>query len=138
MAMIRIFAFGTLKRGLPLHDEGLHDGAYRGSFRTVERFPLLTAGPWFAPMMLDEPGTGRHVKGELYEVAESRLVLLGRLESVGKPGNFRRLVEVEPIGGGVAVAAYAYIKAHSRATPVHTACLGDYQDRRFVPPALRS
>ncbi|HEX3500909.1 MAG TPA: hypothetical protein VHT04_16445 [Stellaceae bacterium] len=35
--MISVFAFGTLKRGFPLHDEGLSDATYLGAYRTVER-----------------------------------------------------------------------------------------------------
>jgi gamma-glutamylaminecyclotransferase len=136
--MKRIFAFGTLKRGFPLHAEGLGGAKYLGPYRTVERFPMFVAGPWFAPMMLDCPGTGLQVRGELYEIEDSRLTVLDTLESVGKPGNFRRLVQVEPIGQGRLCSAFAYIKSPELATPVHTGYLEDYQDRRFVPPNQRT
>jgi gamma-glutamylcyclotransferase (GGCT)/AIG2-like uncharacterized protein YtfP len=71
LAMKRIFVFGTLKRGLPLHDDGLEGAAYIGACRTVERFPMFIAGPWFAPMM-HEPGHGLRVRGELYQVDDCR------------------------------------------------------------------
>lgn len=39
----------------------------------VNRYPLLVVGPWFAPMMLNEPGIGCQVDGELYEVDDKTL-----------------------------------------------------------------
>jgi gamma-glutamylcyclotransferase (GGCT)/AIG2-like uncharacterized protein YtfP len=83
--MVKIFAVGTLKRGFPLHDEGLSDGTYLGEYRTRERFPMIIAGPWYAPMVLDQPGTGLQIKGELYEIPEVSLSRLDALESVGQP-----------------------------------------------------
>lgn len=136
--MPRVFVFGTLKKGFPLHDRGLSGARYLGSYRMVERFPVLVAGPWFAPMMLDRPGVGLNVKGELYAVDDARLAVLDALESIGRPGNFRRLVEVGPIGGGDACRAYAYMKAPELAIPVHSGYIEDYQDHRFVPPERRS
>lgn len=130
----KIFVFGTLKRGFPLHEEGLSGAKFLGVYRTRERYPMLIAGPWFAPMMLDEPGTGHRVAGELYEVEESAIPLLDRLESVGQPGNFRVAIEVEPAGGdGLPCTALAYMKARKLATPAHSEYLAIYDDRRFVP-----
>jgi gamma-glutamylaminecyclotransferase len=63
----RLFVFGTLKRGFPLAP-ALDGARYLGAFRTVERYPMLVAGEWFAPMLLPQPGRGEHVAGELYEV----------------------------------------------------------------------
>jgi gamma-glutamylaminecyclotransferase len=54
----KVFVFGTLKRGFPLHDQGLSDARFLGIYRTRKRYPLLIAGPWFAPMMFNEPGVG--------------------------------------------------------------------------------
>jgi gamma-glutamylaminecyclotransferase len=90
--MIRVFALGTLKAGFPLQ-EALRGARFLGRYRTVERFPMFVAGPWYAPMMLDEPGTGLQVSGELYEIDDDVLAPLDALESVGQPGNFRRIVQ---------------------------------------------
>lgn len=80
------------------------------------------------------------MRGELYEVDDRRLAVIDRLESVGKPGNYRVLILVEPPGamaGGQAYAgaclAYAYAKSRVLAMPVHTDWLENYDDRRFVP-----
>lgn len=129
----KVLAVGTLKRGFPLHDQGLSDARYLGDYRTCASYPMLIAGPWYAPMVLNEPGVGRQVKGELYEVEHSTLMALDRLESVGKPGNFREPVEVEPVAGGPAISAFVYMKSRELAQPAHSGYLEVYDDRRFVP-----
>lgn len=130
----KIFAFGTLKKGFPLHDQGLSDARFLGIYRTRKRYPLLIAGPWFAPMMFNEPGVGRQIIGELYEVSDKAIENLDRLESVGEPGNFRAAIEVEPIeGGGSSCLALAYMKTRELADPIHSDHLHEYEDRRFIP-----
>ncbi|MCV0397922.1 MAG: gamma-glutamylcyclotransferase [Rhizobiaceae bacterium] len=129
----KLFVFGTLKRGFPLHDEGLSGAKFLGAYRTQKRYPLLIAGPWFAPMMLNEPGVGYQIMGELYKVGTKALEKLDRLESVGEPGNFRATIEVEPIEGGFPCLALAYMKSREVADPVHSDHLQLYEDRRFIP-----
>jgi gamma-glutamylaminecyclotransferase len=116
--LYNVFAFGTLKRSFPLHEQGL-SGAL-GIYRTRQRYPMLIAGPWFAPMMFNEPGVGLQVIGELYSVDDFALANLDRLESVGKPGNLRVVIEVEPVEGGSPCSALAYMKAWELAVPVHS------------------
>ena len=117
--MHKVFVFGTLKRGFPLHDEGLRGATYLGAYRTVE------------------PGRGRRVRGELYEVSEDALAALDALESLHKPGNDRVTVEVEALSTGAVLTAHAYVKAPGLVEPVHSGYLEDYQDRRFVHPSRR-
>ncbi|MBZ9742012.1 MULTISPECIES: gamma-glutamylcyclotransferase family protein [unclassified Mesorhizobium] len=128
-----LFVFGTLKRGFPLHARGLSGARFLGAYKTRQRLPMLVAGPRFAPMMFNEPGTGYQVLGELYSVDAKRLVKLDRLESIGKPGNLRECISVEPIEGGQPLLALAYFKARHLAEPVHTGYLDCYVDRRFIP-----
>jgi gamma-glutamylaminecyclotransferase len=136
--MNAIFVFGTLKRGFPLHDEALAGAVYRGQYRTLERFPMFVAGNRFAPMMLDEPGVGHHVLGELYEVEDWRLKLIDKIESVGIPGNFRKSISVVRICDGVACSAGVYMKARELAAPAHTPYLHAYHDRRFIERQIQA
>lgn len=131
---MRIFAFGTLKKGFALHAHGLNDAVFLGNYRTVERFPMLIAGSWFTPMMLDLPGTGFRVKGELYDIAESQLPLLDALGSVGLPGNFRKSIKICDGDGNLAGWAFAFLKSPDLAIPVHSGYLDEYLDGRFIPP----
>lgn len=50
--MHRLFVFGTLKRGFPLHERALAGATWLGRGITVEAYPMFVAGRWFAPMML--------------------------------------------------------------------------------------
>ena len=128
-----VFVFGTLKEGFPLHRQGLGDTPKRRDCRTVERYPMFIAGSWYAPMMMDEPGHGLRVHGELYEVDDAGLALLDRLESVGKPGNFRIVIEVEALDGSARGQAFAFVKSRVFATPIYSDLLEVYDDDRFVP-----
>jgi gamma-glutamylaminecyclotransferase len=133
----RVFAFGTLKRGFPLHEAGIADALYLGECMTAEPYPMMIAGPWFAPMMLNEPGNGYRVRGELYEVSDECLARLDKLESAGTPGNYRILIAVASLAGGPPQSAFAYMKARQLAVPVHSELLELYDDRRFIPPSRR-
>lgn len=132
--MIGLFVFGTLKRGFPLHSACLDGTTYLGAYKTVEAYPTFIAGPWFAPMMLDQPGNGVRVFGELYEIDPPRLAAIDAVESLGKPGNFHICIEVESVESGGRCQAFAYMKSEELARPVHAPNFTDYQDRRFIPP----
>jgi gamma-glutamylaminecyclotransferase len=136
--MIMIFVFGTLKRGFPLHSPALDGARYLGVSRTVERWPMLVAGKWFAPMMLPQQGRGVRVEGELYAVTRPQLDAIDRIESVGKPGNLRRSIVVGPKNGGLRTKAFVYMNSAALALPAHSALLSEYRDTRFIPPWRRS
>jgi gamma-glutamylaminecyclotransferase len=136
--MLKIFAVGTLKKGFPLHGEGLSNARFLGEYRTRERFPMLIAGPCYAPMVLDQPGTGRQIRGELYEISETSLPRLDALESVGQPGNTRIVVEVEPLGPGRACRAIVYVKSPELASPIHSGYLEDSRMAASFRPATAS
>jgi gamma-glutamylaminecyclotransferase len=135
---IDVFIFGTLKKGKPLHKCGLEGACLLGEFRTLQTFPLAIAGPWFAPMMFNEPGWGRNVIGEVYRIDEARLQQLDHLESIGMPGNFRILIEVVQVPAGPRLWAFAYMKSRKLAEGIyHSGLLETYADDRFVVPWRR-
>jgi gamma-glutamylaminecyclotransferase len=88
-------------------------------------------------MMLDQPGTGRRVRGELYEPDDARLRAIDMMESIGQPGNLRIGVDLEPLNGGQIVSAWPTSNG-SLAVPVHSELLEDYQDRHSSQPWRRS
>ena len=94
--MTRVAAFGTLKRGFPLHEEGLAGARFLGDCRTVERFPMLVAGPWFAPMILNRRGSGCRIEGELYAIADTQLALLDALSTRLPSIRLLRIVPFQP------------------------------------------
>jgi gamma-glutamylaminecyclotransferase len=116
--MTKLFTVGTLKRGFALN-WALDGSQYLGEYRSIERFPLLVAGSYYAPMFLNQPGVGRRV--------------IDPLESIGRPGNLRIALRVEAFLGGETCDAFAYAKAPALATPVISGYLNNYRDRRFIP-----
>lgn len=130
-----LFVFGTLKRGFPLHGLALKDATLVGRYRTVSPYPMVIAGDRFAPMMFDEPGEGRQIDGELYEIPRHLLPTLDGLEGMGTPGNRRVPTRVAPIDGGRARRALAYVKDRALASPIHSEYMSVYEDRRFKPSA---
>ncbi|WP_245459836.1 gamma-glutamylcyclotransferase family protein [Rhizobium leguminosarum] len=128
-----LFVFGTLKKGFPLHEQGLSRASFLGIFQIRQCYPMLIAGPWFAPMMFNEPGIGHRVIGELYEPDDDTIASLDRLESIGMPGNLRVVLDVEPVAGGPICSALAYMKSRRLAHPVHSTYMRVYEDRRFIP-----
>ena len=131
-AMTKVFVYGTLKRGFPFFDLGLADAEFLGPVQTTQPYPMFIAADFYGPMMLDNPGEGLRITGELYEV--DTLDKLDELEDVGKPGSFRTKIAVEPLGGGVPVDAVGYMKSEEWLQPLHSDYIADYQDRRFIPP----
>ena len=132
--MIPVFIYGTLKRGFPLHDRGMNGALFKGIYQTVAPYPLYIARSFFGPVMLDRPGEGLNVLGELFDVDEQHLPAIDALEDLGDDGSFRKTLTVEPVGGGVALEALAYFKDETWLEPLHAGPLSDYQDRRFIPP----
>ncbi|XP_022858963.1 putative gamma-glutamylcyclotransferase At3g02910 [Olea europaea var. sylvestris] len=116
-----IFTYGTLKRGFHNHAliEDLMrtcDAVYLGNYSTVESFPLVV-GPHGIPYLINLPGSGHRVRGELYSVSSNRgLARLDELERVDD-GHYERLPVEVTAGDGrdkvVAVEVDAYF-AHRR------------------------
>ncbi|XP_021860047.2 putative gamma-glutamylcyclotransferase At3g02910 [Spinacia oleracea] len=89
-----IFTYGTLKKGFSNHrlmEELLTagDATYVGAFRTAERYPLV-CGPYRVPFLLNLPGEGDKVWGEVYMVSEKGLARLDELEGTTR-GHYQRL-----------------------------------------------
>lgn len=125
-----IFTYGTLKRGFSNHDliEAMAltgDAVYIGPHRTVERYPLV-CGPYRVPFLLNLPGSGDRVSGELYAVSTRGLARMDELEGTSNGHYERRPVEIKVVeggggdgeeggGGGGRVAAEAYYAHESYA-----------------------
>ncbi|XP_043091660.1 gamma-glutamylaminecyclotransferase C-like [Puntigrus tetrazona] len=86
--MQHVFVYGTLKKGQPNHVEMLDPANGRAEFlaraRTVEPYPLVIATDENVPFLLDAPGTGRRVCGEIYRVDQKMLEFLDEFEDCPK------------------------------------------------------
>jgi gamma-glutamylaminecyclotransferase len=90
-----VFVFGTLKEGFP----NFHKNAGRrlpGVFATAERLPLYLVGERHSAWLVDRPGEGEFVHGEVFE----------------PDGYKRRRLRVVSVGVSPpkAIEAFAYLK----------------------------
>ncbi|OVA02939.1 AIG2-like [Macleaya cordata] len=98
-----VFTYGTLKHGFPNH--GLiqdmirtGDAVYLGVYRTKKKYPLV-CGPFRVPFLLNFPGSGDRVWGELYAVSRLGLERMDELEGTSH-GHYERLpLEICAEGG---------------------------------------
>lgn len=111
---VRLFVYGTLKEGFPNH----HFNTGRrlaGVFQTREAYPLLVVrlpNEDRAPWLVNLPGQGWPVRGQVFEVDASALPALDRLEELGQPTGYVRVpIELQALGGDAAPCqAQAYLK----------------------------
>ncbi|GMI63900.1 hypothetical protein like AT5G46720 [Hibiscus trionum] len=116
---VLIFTYGTLKQGHGNHhlmQDLMHqkDAVFLGSHLTHQPHPLVI-GPHGIPYLINLPGHGHRVKGELYSVSAPGLVRLDQLEGT-RIGHYERLpIQVcrEEDEKGVVVAAEAYFAHRS-------------------------
>ena len=85
-----VFTYGTLKRGEPNHYLIQPELAPKGKSlligtgTTQNKFPLVIATKYNIPHLLDNPGVGNFVTGEVYSVDKSMLDELDILEGIPK------------------------------------------------------
>lgn len=117
--MTHIFVYGTLKKGQPNHYR-MFDGAngeaeFLASARTVQKYPLVIAGKYNVPFLLDVPGEGHRVRGEIYRVDDRMLKFLDDFEMV--PTMYQRtLVELEVGEGSLKAGSVAEAFVYSTRT----------------------
>jgi gamma-glutamylaminecyclotransferase len=122
-----VFVFGTLKAGFP--NFAVNQGRRVGTtYRTVERHPMVLMGARHVPWMIDAPGTGERVAGEVYEVDAAALAAMDELEGVGRPDGYHRKALPVQADDGSIVQAHVYMKhAHQMVpTDVRVGPLAEY------------
>ncbi|WP_298830685.1 gamma-glutamylcyclotransferase family protein [uncultured Piscinibacter sp.] len=84
-----VFVYGTLKEG---HRNAHVNAGVRvpGEFVTVERYPLYVIGAHPLPWLVDRPGQGEPVLGQLYDVDAQALQRLDALERIDEPDWYSR------------------------------------------------
>lgn len=96
--MARVFVYGTLKKGQPnyfrMFESSNGKAEFLGSAFTTQKFPLVIAGEYNIPFLLNLPGQGHRVHGEIYQVDDRMLKFLDDFESI--PTMYQRTtVELE-------------------------------------------
>src|SRR5215470_7038413 len=102
-----VFVFGTLKEGFPnfATNRGVR---MAGSFKTCAAYPLYLVGERHVPWLVNSPGTGARVSGQIFRVDRETLAAMDRLERVSEPDGYRReVLEVEGGDSPGLLCAYA-------------------------------
>ncbi len=102
----KLFVYGTLKKGLCNHSF-LQNARYLGEAVTKDSYPLIAPKKWY-PYLIDEPGRGKRVKGELYLVDLPTLKRIDRLEEYPRYYTRKR---IKVFAGGQEHEALAYFFA---------------------------
>jgi len=83
-ALQKLFVCGALKYGQPSHsilqNSGNGSAKYWCRATTTEKLPLVIATRYNIPFLLNKPGIGYYVTGEIYEVDDKMLDSLDNLE----------------------------------------------------------
>lgn len=105
-----VFVFGTLKEGFP--NFGVNGGTrVPGEFRTRAAYPLYLIGERHSPWLIEEPGSGLPVTGQVFRVSDETLAAMDRLERISEHDGYRRQrLQLEELGSSRVVSAYAYLK----------------------------
>lgn len=92
MLMTRIFVYGTLKKGQPnyhrLFESANGKAEFLASACTSQKYPLVIASEYNIPFLLNIPGQGHRVHGEIYKVDDKMLEFLDAFENV--PSMYQR------------------------------------------------
>jgi gamma-glutamylaminecyclotransferase len=109
-----VFVYGTLKEGFPnFHlNPGLR---VPGTYRTRQRFPFYVVRLPIedrAPWLVNSPGDGVQVLGQVFEVDAATLRAMDSFEEVGLPTGYVRVaLELERAGqAGEVLSAHVYMK----------------------------
>lgn len=145
MKLFKVFVYGTLKVGFFNYNALSLGTSTRliGSAITAEPFPFLILTPFRIPFLLDAPGKGARVEGEILEVDVETLRQLDELE--GHPDFYQRrfldvLLDSKP------ETVYSYLMPDHRVSSVLVgeeslrSTLTDYTDEDhglYVPPNKR-
>ncbi|KAJ9460320.1 putative gamma-glutamylcyclotransferase [Diplonema papillatum] len=103
-----VFVYGTLKRGFKNYAkciEGKPGAEFSGTATTEAKWPMFVDA-YGIPYVVNQPGLGSRIQGEIFEVDETTFAALDVLE--GYPGRYTRLqIPVEQ--GGVPRTAWMYM-----------------------------
>lgn len=128
-----VFVYGTLRRNHRHHDL-LPSSTFIGDFRTGTAYPRVVSTAYFGPVLLDIPGTGAPVCGEVYAVDDATLAALDKLENNDGVNYTRRAIKVTRVADPAATAdAYVYLKCNGEGDMLTKQPIADRRSMKYVP-----
>jgi len=74
-----VFVYGSLKQNGKLHSY-LKNSVFLGYASTCKKYPMIISKKGWYPYLIEKPGEGYFIKGEVYKVSAKTLKLLDRVE----------------------------------------------------------
>lgn len=106
----KVFVFGTLKQGFPNFHLN-HGQRLPGHFSTVQAYPLYLIGDRYSPWLINDPGHGEIVTGEIYLVSDQELETMDKLERTEKKFGYQRLsIQVKNTETSEVLNVFSYLK----------------------------
>ncbi|KAL0204330.1 hypothetical protein M9458_002348 [Cirrhinus mrigala] len=97
--MALVFMYGTLKKGQPnyfrIEDTDNGQAKFIAHARSVEKYPLVIDTEYNIPFLLNVPGTGQRVYGEIYRVDQKMLKFLDDFEILSPEWYERIKIQLE-------------------------------------------
>lgn len=105
-----VFVYGTLKQGFP--NSHLNGGVrLEGEWHSRLAYPLYLVGERYSPWLVNDPGAGSRVFGEVYRVADEELSAMDALERIQHTNGYsRKQIEVIQTETSKVIEVYAYLK----------------------------
>ena len=97
-----------------------------GRAETVERWPLVVVTEYNIPMMLDQPGTGHRITGEVYDVDQDMLDHLDVLEACPHLYS-RRIIQVSV--GEELMDSWMYLISNFKEELLQQQFIKEYSDK---------
>jgi gamma-glutamylcyclotransferase (GGCT)/AIG2-like uncharacterized protein YtfP len=107
--MSKLFVYGSLKEGYPLHGI-IGRQEFLGVYKTEPRFKLVTLGPF--PAVIPARSDGVEVTGEVYEVDDDTIAYLDVVERVSQ-GLYNRLRLPVHDQLGTVIKAWVYVSLNA-------------------------
>ena len=111
-----VFVYGTLKEGFA--NFSVNKGRrVPGDYETVACLPLYIIGRYYLPWLVNKPGVGSHVAGQLFEVRDRELARMDVLERVNELGWYTRsevLVRSRDASAATRIKSVVYFGSRGR------------------------
>ena len=140
-ALHKLFVCGALKYAQPSHSILTNPGNGYAKFwcraTTTEKLPLVIATRYNIPFLINKPGLGYYVTGEIYEVDDRMLSVLDNLEDC--QDIFTREMQDMNIGiGEGTVPCWVYLLQKYPEKLLNLPYLSSYQNSGAHPYVLRN
>ena len=106
----RVFIYGTLKKDCANARFNLGT-QLTGHYSTLCPYPLYRVGQRYMPWLMNQPGQGQQVVGEVFQVTQPQLALMDQLERISHADGYQRMaIKIKAQVSSRIFTAWAYLK----------------------------